>query len=129
MKFEITIAGRVRTGPGGKNLHLPNIPNTEQQLVLDTREGLGKVIFDGQLKMTRTKATTPEKERDVLRDGINAFCEFMAGEGRDNCNYVTRIQPLEGNVSTLINETAAAIILANVLSHSDEPLKWEPRKP
>lgn len=131
MRYKVLIEGYPMLGLAADKMHLPAIPGTAQELILDTQEGLGKTIGEGYLRMQGIQGgTAVNDERRKFREAINAFCRFLAGEGRDNCNQVTSIDEADKD-SPLLNETSTAFLLANVLSHggdSNSPLKYKPRE-
>lgn len=111
MRYSVTLAGRPILGnsrtidPGT----LPFIPETEQEVTLDTDSGAGQVIWDGYLQMREAQKKQPLPDDDWMkvrvpedadpkneihkfREAINIFLRFLAGESRDNCNAVKDIR-------------------------------------
>ena len=85
-------------------LNLPPIPGTTLVMELDTESGLGKEIWWGYLQMRERQKKEPAQfpyrvtlaetapEIDKFREAINIFFRFLAGEGRDNGQQVTKIE-------------------------------------
>lgn len=108
MKYRVTLDGYVIGGPALDRLNLPPIPGTTQVVELDPDDGPGQVIWHGYLQMrtwqekeqrdpddwATVKLKSDAPEIDKFREAINIFCRFLAGEGRDNGNQVTKIEPI-----------------------------------
>lgn len=107
MKYKVTLAGYVIC-----HIHpdeIGPIPNTDQEIILDINKEMGREIWWGYLMMRENQKKTGIKagyqfagielsendpEIDKFREAINLFCRFMAGEGRDNCNRVRKIEKI-----------------------------------
>ncbi|TAK57086.1 hypothetical protein EPO17_02900 [Patescibacteria group bacterium] len=110
MTYRVVLAGRPICRPDIMR-SLDFIPGTEQEMVLGTDSGLGRMIWHGYLDMRQAQKSQkiaeddwrkirvpedakPENEIHKFREAIDLFCRFQAGEGRDNCNAVKDISPL-----------------------------------
>ncbi len=131
MRFKVLVEGYPMLGSAADGMYLPAIPGTAQELVLDTKDGLGKTILDGFLEMHGDQPNSViQDERGKFREAINGFCRFLAGEGRDNCNQVTKITEVTEN-DPLLNETATAFLLSKVMSHNGDansPLRYKSKE-
>lgn len=128
MRYEVRFDGYPLLGSMAEGMNLPAIPGTAQEIILDTREGLGQTILEGYCKMKGIRSIKANEEINLLRTAINEFCIFMAGLGQDNCNQVTTIKALENDITPLIPEEAAAFVLQSVIDHTaDTPLKYKPK--
>lgn len=128
MRFKVLIEGYPNLGPAAEAVRIPAIPGTAQELLLDTRHGIGQTILSGFCEMRGIEAVDEESESSILREAVDVFCRFLAGEGSDNCNQVTRIECEDDEASPLIPDKATAFLLAHVLSQTkqDAPMRWKP---
>lgn len=108
MKYRVTLDAYVIGGPAMPK-HLPPIPLTTIVMIMDTEDEthMAKDMWDGYLEMREKQAKNPPKHKDdwatikktandppeqQFREAVNIFMRFMAGEGRDNCLQVTKIE-------------------------------------
>jgi hypothetical protein len=108
MRYNVILAGRPIVREDIIET-MPFIPNTEQTIIFDTDSFPTKDIWYGYLQTreqqkgknpdpmdwTTVKCKSTDPEINKVRECINQFARFMAGEGRDNCNAVKLITLLE----------------------------------
>ena len=112
MRYKIVMAAVPILGSWEDQRTMSTIPGTEKDLLMDTASGIGKEIWFGYLSMRKEQKVNPpdnnswwkirvkednepKNEIHKVREAVNLFFRFMAGEGRDNCLCVKEIAVAE----------------------------------